>query len=67
MRIQADLNPDPGPTLKSQKLKFYMKNTLTVWKRSKNIPTKVKKRFWKAGNEVYFLVLVSSVSSVPDP
>ena len=37
MRNLAD--PDPGQTLKSKKLNFYMKNILKVGSRSKNIPT----------------------------
>ncbi len=37
MRIQADLNPDPGQTFESQKLNFYMKNILKFGNRSKNI------------------------------
>ncbi len=64
MRIYAD--PDPGQILKSQKVDFYMKNILKVGKRSKTIPAKVQKPFWKAVNQVYFEILVSFHLLDPD-
>ncbi len=44
--------------LSHKKLKFCMKNILKVGNRSKNIPTKVQKSFWKAKNQVNLLVFV---------
>ncbi len=47
-QTNADPDPECGQTLKSQKLKFSMKNKLKVCRRSKNLPTitKVEKPFW---------------------
>ncbi len=36
-----------------------MINILKLSNRSKNIPTKVQKPFWKAGNQVYSIILVN--------
>jgi hypothetical protein len=47
MQIHVDSDPDPGQTLKSQKVNFYMKNRLKVVKSSKNILTKVAHPFWQ--------------------
>jgi hypothetical protein len=33
MQIHADPDPDPGQTLKSKKIEFYMKNILKVGNR----------------------------------
>jgi hypothetical protein len=53
-------------------LNFYMENILKVGNKSKNKPLKVQKPYWKAGNQVYLLILVKfhapkSRSAFPDP
>jgi hypothetical protein len=65
MRVHAD--PNPGQTLTSQKLNFYMKNTLEVGNGSKTY-----QRRYKAENQVYLLILVNfpapgSGSAFPPP
>jgi hypothetical protein len=62
MRIDADPDPDPGQTLKSRKVEYYMQNILKKeGYRSRNIPTKVQNPFCKAGNQVYLLFLSISM------
>ncbi len=41
----ADPDPDPGQTLKSQKVKFLHENIVKVGDRSKSIPTKLQNLF----------------------
>ncbi len=45
--------PDPGSGSAT------LKNIFTTGNRSKNIPTKVQKPFWNAGNQVYLFILVN--------
>jgi len=51
--LTADPNPDPDQE------NFYIKTIRTSGNRSKNIPTKVQKPFWKARNQVYLWSLVN--------
>ncbi len=53
-----DPNPDPGKTLKLQKVKFLHEKYNEIGIRSKNIRTKVKYPIFKAGNQFYFKILV---------
>ncbi len=68
MRIQTDPDPDPDKTFGSQKswiftwkIYRYFKK---VGKRSKNIPTKVQKPFWKA--KTRFICKFWSISIILD-
>jgi hypothetical protein len=56
MRIHEDLNPDPGQTLKLQKVKFLHEKYNEIGIRSKNIRTKVKYPIFKTGNQFYFII-----------
>jgi hypothetical protein len=62
MRIHADPDPDPGQTVKSQKVECLHKKILQVGNRSKNIPTKIRrytKAFLIGRNQGYLLILVN--------
>jgi hypothetical protein len=50
-----------------KKLDFDMKKIYNVGNMSQNIPTSAQKPFWKAGNEVYLLILVNFHVLHPDP
>jgi hypothetical protein len=59
---QTNADPIPNQTLKLQKVQFLKYWSLKL-ATDKNFPTMVQKPFWKAGNQVYFLVLVSFYAS----
>ncbi len=42
-----------------KKLTFYMKNTLYVFNRPLNIPTKVQKPYWKSGVQSFCLLILA--------
>jgi hypothetical protein len=61
-QINADPDPVPGQTLKSQKVEFLHENVLKVPYlplKIKNFPTKVRKPSWKAGNQFFLQILVN--------
>jgi hypothetical protein len=58
MRIHEDANPDPGQTLKLQKVKILDEKYNKIGIRSKNIRKKVKYPIFKTGNQFYFKILV---------